>query len=115
MAILIAIVLATAHACVVTGGMPPHAVLHVDDKTKIYFAPDCAEGRAGLRITTLREVRELGYNPDNECRNDGYFTLGSQSGAFALLQHFGLWPEYSHWNDDGSWKGSWTQGRRIPY
>ncbi|MGB3649249.1 MAG: hypothetical protein WA992_12055, partial [Desulfobulbales bacterium] len=49
--------------------MPPNAILYVDDDKKIYFAPPCLESCASYRPTTAKEVRELGYSPDKDCRD----------------------------------------------
>jgi hypothetical protein len=85
-------------------GIPSHAILYVDDHKKIYFAPPCLESNIGYRLTTVKEVRELGYSPDKDCRDGVGFHQPDRSITGYLFQNIGLLKSIpSRWNEDGTW------------
>jgi hypothetical protein len=82
--------------------MPPHAKVVVDEQSRTYFAPPYfSDNRVPqprkARIITAGEVRNYGYTPDKECRDQGYFK--QELGAL-------IWQPFrtsrSRWNADGS-------------
>ena len=84
--------------------MPPNAILYVSDYKKKYFAPPCLESCASYRLTTAKEVRELGYSPDKDCRDRVGFPQPDRSFTGHLFQRIGLLkPLPSRWNKNGTW------------
>ena len=86
--------------------MPPNVILYVSDYKKIYFAPPCLESCASYRFTTAKEVRELGYSPDKDCRDRVGFQQPDRSFTGHLFQRIGLLkplPLPSRWNENGTW------------
>ena len=84
--------------------MPPNAILYVYDYRKIYFAPPCLKSCDSYRLTTAKEVRELGYNPDKECQDRVGFHQSDRSLTGHLFQRIGLLkPLPSRWNENGTW------------
>lgn len=86
--------------------MPPNTILYVSDYKKIYFAPPCLESCASYRLTTAKEVRELGYSPDKDCRDRVDFQQPDRSITGHLFQRIGLLkplPLPSRWNENGTW------------
>jgi hypothetical protein len=88
-------------------GMPHNAMIYVDDTMKTYIAPPCLktkEQRNSLRMTTMKDVRALGYKADNQCKNNGGFTQEPQSLLGFYLRKIGIaQPFESRWNKDGTW------------
>lgn len=83
---------------------PDHAIVHVNDASKTYSAPLCTQTKGKLRIATAAQARKMGYSPDPECRDQGWFVQDDRSLTGMLLQKIGfLKPLPSRWNKDGSW------------
>ena len=84
--------------------MPPNAILYVSDYRKIYFAPPCLKSCANYRLTTAKEVRELGYSPDKDCRDRVGLQQPNRSFTGHFFQRIGLLkPLPSRWNENGTW------------
>lgn len=84
--------------------MPNTATVYLDDQARTYFAPPCVGRDTALRGVTAGEAHLMGYEPDRDCKNKGWFTQKGRSLSADLLQRFGvLAPLPSRWNPDGSW------------
>lgn len=87
--------------------MPSYAVVFVDDTSKTYLAPQCAEHWQKqptktfdlLRRTTAGEAYRLHYNPDYDCRETGAFSQDGYSLPALLLAKAGVLPPKKQWWD----------------
>ncbi len=84
--------------------MPNSATVYLDGEAKTYFAPPCVGRDTALRGVTASEAHFMGYEPNPDCENKGWFTQKGRSLSGDLLQRLGvLAPLPSRWNADGSW------------
>ena len=87
--------------------IPDNATVFVDDDERTYYSPACLslEDTYILRLVTIRQARNLDYDSDRNCRNQGGFVLGTdRSLTFSILESLGFWyPLPNRWNKDGSW------------
>ena len=92
-----------------TKTVPDHAILYVNDVTKIYIAPPCIDeinklNYLHLRPVTAKEAHRLKYNPDAKCRDSSGFIQDGRSLTGIFSEYIGLLePLPSRWNNDGSW------------
>lgn len=91
-----------------TKTMPDNAKLYVDNTKKIYYSPiylrDNLISENKLRLTTVKEVRSKNYNPDTDCRDQGYFVQNSESLTRSLLEKIGiLSKQKDRWDSEGNW------------
>jgi hypothetical protein len=95
---------------------PDYAFVYVDHDKKTYYSPaylyDIGEPGAlkrsidieNLQLTKIEDVHDAKYDPDDECRNEGYFMQEYSSYFRYLLEKIGiLKPVQSRWNKDGTW------------
>lgn len=95
---------------------PDHAVVYVDQEKKIYYAPPYIDNMKSqpkpgqtvdakkLKASTLKEARDLRYQPDEASREKGYFVQQYRNLTGFLMEKTGLVkPLPSRWNKDGSW------------
>jgi hypothetical protein len=112
-AILITLVILGGAADTITT-MPPYAQIIVDIETKTYYAPPYIENLLAknpnsidiskLIVTTPEKTGNLQYEPDPECREQGYFEQNGRNLDLQFLEYIGiLKPLQSRWNEDGSW------------
>lgn len=85
--------------------MPDHAVVLLDDQTRTYFSPACAEGeKREYRPATAAEARQLNYAPDKKCQDARGFDQDTRSLSGNLMTRLGMLPPLpSRWNPDGTW------------
>jgi len=87
--------------------IPSYAVVLVDDVSKTYLAPQCAEEWPTkptktvdlLRRTTAGEAHRLHYSPDSDCRETGAFSQLGYSLPLFLLVKAGVLPPKEQWWD----------------
>ena len=85
-------------------GIPPTAVVFINDQARTYLAPPCVQTWEGLRRGSVGEAWSLGYKPDPQCQDEGWFTQDKAGIVVSLLQKMGLINgEPTRWNQDGSW------------
>ncbi len=89
---------------------PGYAIVFVDIDQRAYLAPPCfhflEKHDENFSRMTLREARELGFEADEKCQNEGaFFQEGRWAGLpMLLLERIGmLSPPTSRWNSDGTW------------
>ena len=85
--------------------MPDHAVVLLDDQTRTYFSPACAQGEErAYRQATAAEARQLNYAPYKKCQDARGFSQDTRSLSGNLMTRLGMLPPLpSRWNADGSW------------
>jgi hypothetical protein len=88
-----------------TRDMPDNAVVLLDDQTRTYVSPGCAnQGKREYRQATAAEARKLHYAPDKKCQDAGGFSQDNRSLSGNLMARMGMLPPLpSRWNPDGSW------------
>ncbi len=106
-----------------SGSAPPEAFVAADLSSNTYFGPNCvsvvppgwmADGgslgtidqleSSGFTMTTIEQVREAGFGPDPDCREQGEFISEGRSLTGMLLESVGvLSPLPPRWNSDGTW------------
>jgi hypothetical protein len=85
--------------------MPDHAIVLLDDQTRTYFSPACAEReRREYRPAPAAEARQLNYAPDKKCQDVRGFDQDTRSLSGNLMARLGMLPPLpSRWNADGTW------------
>jgi hypothetical protein len=88
-----------------TRDMPDNAVVLLDDQTRTYASPKCAEQeKRTYRLSTAAEARTLNYAPDKKCQDAGGFTQDKRSLSGNFMARLGMLPPLpSRWNEDGTW------------
>jgi hypothetical protein len=88
-----------------TRDMPDNAVVLLDDQTRTYFSPACAQQeKREYRPATAAEARKLNYTPDKKCQDTAGFTQDKRSLSGNLMARLGMLPPLpSRWNPDGTW------------
>lgn len=86
--------------------MPDNAIVYVDKSKKIYIGVPSVSSYLNKNIVkkTAKDARQLGYNPDEESKNNGDFTQEDRSLSGKLLEKIGiLSPIPPRWNQNGTW------------
>jgi hypothetical protein len=88
-----------------TRDMPDNAVVLLDDQTRTYLSPQCAnQEKREYRPATAAEARKLNYQPDKKCQDAGGFSQASRSLSGNFMARLGMLPPLpSRWNADGTW------------
>jgi hypothetical protein len=88
-----------------TRDMPDNAVVLLDDQTRTYLSPACAQqDKREYRRATAAEARKLNYKPDKKCQAAGGFSQDQRSLSGNFMARLGmLAPLPSRWNADGTW------------
>ena len=117
--------------CDTVSSMPDRALIFVDPKQSVYFAPVCVSmpdsvqaliakafttakthddssgaifRSSGLMPMPAAARTQLGLHPDTKCRDEGAFEEEGRSVSGNLLVKVGILPpKKSRWNADGSW------------
>lgn len=85
-------------------GMPPNAILFLNDQNKTYLSPPCVQDQQGLHLSTHEENDKLNYRPDPTCRDQHGFTQDGRNLIGIFLEKIGLLePIQNRWNIDGTW------------
>ena len=73
-----------------TRDMPDNAVVLLDDQTRTYLSPGCADQeKKDYRQATVAEARKLKYAPDKKCRDAKGFSQDSRSLSGRLMTRLG--------------------------
>ena len=86
--------------------IPSNAKVYANDSKKIYIGiPSVSKAESlHLRLTTISDVYNHKYQPDEKSRDNGDFIQEGRSLSGGLLEKVGiLSPLKSRWNKDGSW------------
>ena len=91
--------------------IPPEAIVYVDEKTHFYYAPPYIIGNkypsdldvSNLKAMTIAEAESNNYQPDEKCKEMGYFRVQNTLKDTILLKIGLIEPPPSRWNPDGSW------------
>ena len=88
-----------------TRDMPDNAVVLLDDQTRTYFSPACADReKKDYRPATAAEARKLNYAPDKKCADAKGFKQDTRSLSGNFMTRLGMLPPLpSRWNADGTW------------
>ena len=88
-----------------TGSMPDNAVVLLDDQSRTYVSPGCAnKEKKDYRPARAAEARKLHYEPDKTCQAAGGFRQEQRSVTGNFLVRLGLLPPLpNRWNPDGTW------------
>jgi len=85
--------------------LPDNAVVLLDDQTKTYLSPGCAnQEKKEYRASTAAEARKLKFEPDKKCQDAKGFSQDGRSLSGNLMARLGMLPPWpSRWNPDGTW------------
>jgi hypothetical protein len=88
-----------------TRTMPDNAVVLLDDQSRTYVSPGCAnQEKKDYRPSRAAEAQKLHYEPDKTCQDSGGFRQEQRSMSGNFLVRIGLLPPLpSRWNADGTW------------
>ena len=87
--------------------IPENAIILVDMDKKVYYSPtylrDYKISSEDLVVFTCKDISGKGYEPDNMCKDAGYFSAGDNSCfiAYKMKQLLGM--NKKRWNEDGTW------------
>lgn len=95
----------------VSHNMPPEAIVYVDDKTHIYYAPPYILGKKypsnldvrGLHGITAVQAEKENFKADPTCVEMNYFRELTTLSQTVMVKLGLLEPKPSRWNADGSW------------
>jgi hypothetical protein len=87
--------------------LPGYAPVYLDDLNKVYLAVPCLEGWQrreskhvdAVRLGTAEEATRLKYNPDDICRNEGWFVGEDKSLIRYWLEEHGILTARQEWWD----------------
>jgi len=106
--VIIVVVIGIGFAADTIQPMPNHAKVIVDQDTKEFFAhPYFEHNKLPLptkpAVITAREARDQGYEPNNDCREQGFFYQDTGAWIWSWAEAANLIKRQSRWNDDGTW------------
>ena len=94
--------------------MPSHADVYLNHINKKYISPPCIEDfydpieiqsnidEGVLKLYKDSQIKWLGFEPDEQCRDSGWF-VHNKSLIRYVIEQIWILEESNRWNDDGSW------------
>jgi hypothetical protein len=104
---LVVLILIAGFGIEMGSSMPDNAILMVDKRSKTYYSPtylrDHKINAANFSVIRNSDLKKMGYKPDDQCRNLGYFSSDDHAAILIYQAKKIAGMNKSRWNSDGTW------------